>query len=72
MNQPAPCPVCGCPDRRSLRIKEVAHAMDCSHRTVRRLITRGEIVAVRSGGWRIDHKSVHRFIDRGGAPARSA
>ena len=72
MTKPAKCPVCDCPDQKLLNPTEVARSFGCSARTIRNYCARGILRAFRSGGWRIDHKSVHAFIDRGGTLARSA
>jgi excisionase family DNA binding protein len=60
-----PCEVCGCPEIRWLRTVTVAVQLECSPRTVRRMIQRGEVDGVRFGGeWRVDHESLDDYVSR--------
>jgi excisionase family DNA binding protein len=50
-----------------LRLAAVAEQLDCSHMTVRRLIARGELTAVRVGrALRVTEESLAQFVRRGG------
>ena len=58
-----PCPVCGCPTVRWLRVLMVAEKFDCSEKKVRRMMKHGELEGVRFGGeWRVDHRSLDRLV----------
>lgn len=57
------CDVCGCPNRRWLRVRTVARQFACSTKHIRRLIKQGEIDGVRFGGhWRVDHESLDAYV----------
>ncbi len=57
------CRICGCPDKRWLRVSTVARQFECAPKTVRRLIRCGRIDGVQFGReWRIDHQSLDAFV----------
>jgi excisionase family DNA binding protein len=57
------CEICGCPESRWLSTETVAAQLDCSGRTVRRLIQRGELDGVRvAGRWRVNHESLDEYL----------
>jgi excisionase family DNA binding protein len=60
------CATCGCPQSRWLRVCTVAQQFGCSERSVRRMISRGQVDAVRLGRqWRIDHGSLDDLVRQG-------
>ena len=59
------CPVCGCPDRPWLRVKQVAYALNLTPDTVRRHIKRGRLEARKDSPGaplQVRHASVHSFL----------
>ncbi len=57
------CEICGCPESRWLSTETVAAQLECSARTVRRMIQRGEVDGVRMRGrWRVDHESLDDYL----------
>jgi len=59
------CPVCGCPDRRLLKLKEVAQALAYTEGHLVRALKAGQIEGKHGGKirqWRISHESVHAFL----------
>ena len=59
------CKICGCPAQRWLLVATVAARLGCSAKSVRRMIQRGEIDAVRVGRhWRVDHDSLDDYVRR--------
>ena len=72
------CAICGCPNVKWLRVRKVAAQLECSPRTVRRLIQSNKVVGIRvRREWRVEHSSLHRLVRRqtageGKAKARNA
>jgi len=59
------CEICGCPEVRWLSTETVAAQLECSDRTVRRMIQRGDLDGVRlRGRWRVDHESLDVCVSR--------
>ncbi len=57
------CRICGCPDVKWLLVSTVAGHLECNPKSVRRMIKRGEIDAVRIGRhWRVDHDSLDDYV----------
>ena len=57
------CEICGCPEVRWLSTETVAEQLECSGRTVRRMIQRGDVDGMRlRGRWRVDHESLDAYV----------
>lgn len=57
------------PRRRLHDVEGAAKLLECSNDTVRRLIARGDLRAVRVGRLlKIDDRAIEQFIARGGSP----
>ncbi len=60
------CPICGCPNRPWLRLKEVSRCIGRCGRTLRRYIKAGRLdgrQTVPGGPWLIQHSSIHTLLD---------
>jgi excisionase family DNA binding protein len=59
------CEICGCTQRRWLRVTTVARQFGASDKRVRRMIKEGTLSGVRFGGqWRVDHESLDEYVCR--------